>query len=163
MLQSRFVDDTTIEVIAPDGEKLIWDTNFPTADTAKPHYAERLAHYIEKYFKESIGKKTGMGLYYWVWIQMNYYEGLGIRGGKGERDEERMFVHGERVRIGNSIRELRNKRNLEAKTLAQKAGIDAANLSRIERGLYSVGLDVLAKIALVLGAKIELVDSGEQY
>jgi DNA-binding XRE family transcriptional regulator len=161
MVQSKFVDDTTIEVIAPDGEKFTWDTDFPTPETDQPHYTERLAHYIEQYFNKNMGNQTGMSMYYWVWIQMNFYEGLGIRGGKGDRDEERLFVHDERVRIGASIRELRNKRNMEAKVLAQKAGIDAANLSRIERGLYSVGLDVLAKIALVLGAKIELADSGE--
>lgn len=161
MLQSKFIDDTTIEVIAPDGEKLTWNTHFPIPETAQQHYAGRLAHHIEKYYNDDKGEDEGVNMYYWIWIQMNYYEGLGIRGGKGERDEERMFVHDERVRIGSRIQELRNKRNMEAKILAQKTGIDAANLSRIERGLYSVGLDVLAKIALVLGAKIKLVDSGE--
>ena len=37
------------------------------------------------------------------------------------------------------------------------AGIDAANLSRIEQGKYSVGLDILSRIAFVLGAHIDLV------
>jgi len=42
--------------------------------------------------------------------------------------------------------------------LSQLANIDAANLSRIEQGRYSVGLDVLSKIALALGAKIEMIE-----
>lgn len=99
-----------------------------------------------------------MSLYYWVWIQMNYYEGIGIDAVKAERDEERILLYNERIRIGARIRELRKEKNIEAKTLAKIANIDAANLSRIEQGLYSVGLDILSKIALALGAKIELVD-----
>ena len=50
------------------------------------------------------------------------------------------------------------KKNIEAKLLSQQANIDAANLSRIEQGRYSVGLDILSKIALALGAKVELAD-----
>jgi len=40
----------------------------------------------------------------------------------------------------------------------QKVVNSTANLSRIEQGRYSVGLDILSKIAFALGAKIELVD-----
>lgn len=47
---------------------------------------------------------------------------------------------------------------MEARDLARLAGIDAANLSRIENGKYSVGLDILSKIAAVLGKKIDFVD-----
>lgn len=158
MIQSRFVDDSTIEVISQDGEKFTWNTYFPTPKQNQQHYAERLAYYFEKYFKDNMGDSTGMSMQYWVWIQMNYHEGLGINGGKGDRDEERILIHQERVRIGTSIRQLRKEKNIEAKMLAQIANIDAANLSRIEQGRYSVGLDVLSKIAFALGAKIELVD-----
>jgi DNA-binding Xre family transcriptional regulator len=158
MLQSRFVDDSTIEVIAQDGEKFTWNTYFPTPKQDQQFYAERLAYYFEKYFKDNIGDSTGMSMFYWVWIQMNYYERLGISGVKAERDEERILLYDERVRIGARIRELRKEKNIEAKMLAQIANIDAANLSRIEQGRYSVGLDILSKIAFALGAKIELVD-----
>ena len=162
MLQSRFVDDSTIEVIAQDGEKFTWDTYFPTPKQNQQHYSEKLAYYFEKYFKDNMGDSTGMSMQYWVWIQMNYYEGLGINGGKGDRDEERILLHQERVRIGTRIRELRKEKNIEAKMLAQIANIDAANLSRIEQGRYSVGLDILCKLSLALGAKIELNDFVEQ-
>ena len=57
---------------------------------------------------------------------------------------------------------MRKEKNIEAKILAQAANIDAANLSRIEQGRYSVGLDILSRISFVLGAKIELIDFVEQ-
>ena len=158
MIQAKFVDDSTIEVIAQDGEKFTWNTYFPTPKQNQQHFAGRLAYYFEKYFKDNIGDNTGMGMQYWIWIQMTYYEGLAINGGKGDREEERLFLHQERVRIGLKLRELRKEKNIEAKMLAQIANIDAANLSRIEQGRYSVGLDVLSRIALALGAKIELID-----
>ena len=158
MIQARFVDDFTIEVTAQDGEKFIWKTLFTTPKQDQQYYVERMAYYFEKYFKDNIGDNTGMGMQYWIWIQMTYYEGLAINGGKGDREDERIFLHQERVRIGTRIRELRKEKNIEAKMLAQIANIDAANISRIEQGRYSVGLDILSKIALALGAKIELVD-----
>lgn len=156
MIQSTFVDDFTIEVTAQDGEKFIWKTLFPTPKQNQKYYAERLAYYSEKYSKDNIADNTGMGMQYWIWIQMNYFEGLAINGGKGDREDERIFLHQERIRIGARIRELRKEKNIEAKILAQLANIDAANLSRIEQGRYSVGVDVLSKIALALGAKIEM-------
>ena len=92
---------------------------------------------------------------------MNYYERIGISGVKAERDEERILLYNERVKIGARIRELRKEKNIEAKMLAQIANIDAY-LSRIEQGRYSVGLDILCKLSLALGAKIELNDFVEQ-
>jgi DNA-binding Xre family transcriptional regulator len=64
----------------------------------------------------------------------------------------------ERVRIGTKIKELRQKQNIDAKTLARRAGIDASNLSRIEQGRYSVGFDVLSKIANALNAQVDIVE-----
>lgn len=66
--------------------------------------------------------------------------------------------HQDRARIGVRIREIREARGMEAKELAKLAGIDSANLSRIEKGKYSVGLDILSKIATALGKKIDFID-----
>ena len=66
--------------------------------------------------------------------------------------------HEDRARIGMRIREIREERKIEARDLARLAGIDAANLSRIENGKYSVGLDILSKIAAALGKKVDFVD-----
>ena len=64
---------------------------------------------------------------------------------------------GERTRIGKKIRQIREEKGIEAKDLAKLANIDAANLSRIEQGKYSVGLDILSRIAFVLGCQIDIV------
>ena len=63
----------------------------------------------------------------------------------------------ERERIGNRIKELRKEQDLDAKDLAQRVGIDAGNLSRIEQGKFSVGIDILNKIASALNMKIDFV------
>ena len=63
----------------------------------------------------------------------------------------------ERERIGKRIKEIRKAQNMDAKTLAQKIGIDAGNLSRIEQGKFSVGIDILNRIASVLKMKIDFV------
>ncbi len=157
MIQARFVDDFTIEVTAQDEEKFVWKTLFPTPKQDQQYYAERLAYYFGKYFKDNIRDNTGMGMQYWIWIQMTYYEGLAIEGGKGDREGERILLYQERVRIGARIRKLRKEKNIEAKMLAQIANIDAANLSRIEQGKYSVGIDILSKLAFVLGCHIDIV------
>ena len=60
----------------------------------------------------------------------------------------------ERERIGRRIRELREERGLLGKELAELVGIDPANLSRLEKGKYSVGLDILCRIAGALGKKV---------
>ncbi|MDH7462179.1 helix-turn-helix transcriptional regulator [Chitinophagaceae bacterium 26-R-25] len=156
MLQTKFVDDSTIEGIAPDGEKITWKILFPVPKQNQQHFADRVAYYYQKYYEDGIDMNLG----YWIWMHLNS-EGLAIDGGKADRDNERILLYQERERIGARIRELRKEKNIEAKMLAQLANIDAANLSRIEQGRYSVGLDILSKIAFALGAKIELVDSVE--
>ena len=62
----------------------------------------------------------------------------------------------ERERIGKRIAELRKAKGLTQAQLAEKTGFAQSNIGRIETGRYSVGLDVLAKIAEVLGAKVEI-------
>ena len=63
----------------------------------------------------------------------------------------------ERTRIGNKIRQIRKEKGIEAKDLARLTNINAANLSRIEQGKYSVGLDILSKLASALGHHIDIV------
>lgn len=62
----------------------------------------------------------------------------------------------ERERIGKRIAELRKAKGLTQAQLAEKTGFSQSNIGRIETGRYSVGLDVLAKIAEALGAKVEI-------
>lgn len=66
------------------------------------------------------------------------------------------FTNDDRKRIGERIKSIRESQNMEAKQLAIITGIDAANISRIEQGKYSVGLDSLSRIANALGYKLNL-------
>ncbi len=63
----------------------------------------------------------------------------------------------ERTRIGKKIRSIREKKGMEAKMLARLTDIDPANLSRIESGKFSAGLDTLSKIAMALDSKIDII------
>ena len=62
-----------------------------------------------------------------------------------------------RIRIGNRIAELRTQRGLTVRELAEKCGVTYQNINKIENGKYSVGIDVLSKIADGLGCKVEIV------
>lgn len=64
----------------------------------------------------------------------------------------------ERIRLGQRIREIRERKGMSAIQLALKTNIDAGNLSRIEQGKLSVGLDILARIASALGYRLDLVE-----
>ena len=67
-----------------------------------------------------------------------------------------------RVLIGARIRDLRTAQNLTQQQLADLAGVTKANICNIERGAYSVGLDVLNKIATALHAEIQLISQINQ-
>jgi hypothetical protein len=146
MTTAKFLDSTTISVVAQDGEKFILRTHFPTQNEDQRVFANLLI----KYFQENVSNdKTSM--IYWVLMKMLGNHGLSFYYESSDRNVER-------ERIGRSIRLLREKKGIEAKQLAILTNIDAANISRIEQGRYSVGFDILAKISHALGAKIELVE-----
>lgn len=136
--------DNTISVTVRDGETFTLNTYLPIAKKSQQGVANFLADSFEKNFSDD---KTSM--IYWVLMDaigagFSFYLVGSDRGA-------------ERKRIGARIRQLREKRGIDAKQLATLAKIDAANLSRIEQGSYSVGLDILTKIADALGVKVDLV------
>lgn len=146
--KARILDDHMVEVTAPDGEIFFVCREvgkYLNKDTQK--YELHLIEAIfDKHFSEDKEQMTNN-----IW-RSSFLNGIAFLGiSSGDRQ-------GERVRIGARIREIREERKIDARTLAQLAGIDAANLSRIEKGKYSVGLDILSKIAAALGKKIDLVD-----
>jgi transcriptional regulator with XRE-family HTH domain len=63
----------------------------------------------------------------------------------------------DRERIGSRIIQLRNERGISQVQLAEKTGLRQQNISRIESGKYSTGLDILAKIAEALNCRIDFV------
>ena len=63
----------------------------------------------------------------------------------------------ERERIGAHLTSLRKEKGLTQAELAERCGMQKQHISRIEHGLYSVGIEILAKIGSVLGRKVDLV------
>ena len=64
----------------------------------------------------------------------------------------------ERIKIGNRIKELRQKRGVSTYRLAEMTGLKQPNIARIESGRYSTGIDILAKIAASLGCDLDFVE-----
>jgi len=61
----------------------------------------------------------------------------------------------DRKRIGQQIRDYRMAEKMSQADLARRAGITTANICNIEAGKYSVGLDILNRIANALGKTFE--------
>lgn len=57
--------------------------------------------------------------------------------------------------FGKRIEIFRKKKGLSQEELAELAGITRNNLSRIENGKYSPGLDILLKIGDALGEQLK--------
>ncbi len=62
-----------------------------------------------------------------------------------------------RKALGERVRELRLAAGLNPSQLARRAGITAGNITRIEAGMYSVGIDLVNRLGDVLGARLDLV------
>ena len=61
-----------------------------------------------------------------------------------------------RVEMGRTIKRLRLQRGMTEKDLSEASGLTVANVFNIESGRYAFRLDVLNRIAYVLGAKLEM-------
>ena len=61
-----------------------------------------------------------------------------------------------RLRIGQRISELRQEKGFSLKELSDMVGIDFSNLSKIERGKYNVGIDILYKICKALEVELKI-------
>lgn len=144
-----FIDHIRAKVELQNGET--WIVGFPSPQNylSGEHFIQLLGWSFDLYWNlkgvnDDI-RNINANLY------RDGYEMIAFAAPEPKRSEERK-------RIGERIKELRKKRNLDAKTLAFRVGIDASNLSRIEQGHYSVGLDILTKIANALDAKVDIVE-----
>ena len=147
---AQIISRNEVEVVAPDGEvfTVLCKIGAYTSKETQDYELHWLEVLFDKNFSDDKEEMTNS-----IWREsMQFAIGGGILGmSTGTR-------HKDRVRIGGRIRQIREDRGMEARDLARLAGIDAANLSRIEKGKYSVGLDILSKIAAALGKKIDFVD-----
>ena len=145
MTKANFLDETTIYVVARDGETFTLKTYLHVSKEEQ----QTVASFLEQSFEKNFSNDK-LRMIYWVLMDVMANGGFSFYSAGSDRSEERK-------RIGKRIRELREKNGVEAKHLATMVNIDAANLSRIEQGKYSVGLDILTKIAHVLNVKVDLV------
>lgn len=145
--KAQFLDRHQIDVQAPDGEVFILISGIGKYDSeeTRAYYLHLIELIFDRNFSED---KETMSNRIWRDLMLNGVDFLGMSSGSRQS---------ERVRIGAQIRQQREKKGMEARVLALLANIDAANLCRIEQGKYSVGLDILSRIAFVLGAHIDLV------
>ena len=60
--------------------------------------------------------------------------------------------------IGRRIAEIRKSKGLTVTKLAEMTGLTQGNLTRIERGMYSTGIDILGKIADALNCDIDFIE-----
>jgi len=145
--KAKIIDDKMVEITAPDGEvfSILVNIGIYTNEETR-HYQLRL---VENAFDKNFSDdKELMTNNIWRDLLVNGVSFMGMSSGDRQ---------GERTRIGKKIRQIREEKGIEAKDLAKLANIDAANLCRIEQGKYSVGLDILSKLAFVLGCHIDLL------
>ena len=138
-------ESSQIKVELPSGD--VYVIGFIDLQPVK--YAEIYKKVIEKALNELEGSED---------VDLNNYLSYKLAF---EKLETPLYVtldqNRERERIGNRIRDIRTSMNMEAKKLARLSQIDAANLSRIEQGKYSAGLDILCRIAMALDSRLDIV------
>lgn len=64
----------------------------------------------------------------------------------------------ERRRIGALLRNMANEKGMTFKEVGQITGIDPAVISRVAKGMYSTGVDLLAQISSAMGKQITFED-----
>lgn len=146
---AQIISRKEVEVTAPDGE--VFTVYCHIGSLLNEETRDYELHWLEVLFDKhfSLDKDRMIQNIWREAMQFGIGNVLGISPGTR---------HNDRARIGTRIREIREERGIEARDLAKLAGIDAANLSRIENGKYSVGLDILSKVAAALGKKVDFVD-----
>lgn len=146
---AQIISKNEVEVTAPDGE--VFTVNCQIGKYKNEETRNYELHWLELIFDHSYShdKERMIQTILRHVMQFSNCEVSGISAGTR---------HSDRIRIGARIRAIRESLSMEARELAKAAGIDAANLSRIENGKYSVGFDILTKIATALGKKVDFVD-----
>ena len=145
--KARIIDDKMVEVIAPDGEvfSVLASIGIYTNEETRHYQLHVVEHVFDNNFSDD---KELMTQNIWKDLLLSPVSFMGMSSGNKQA---------ERTRIGNKIRQIRKEKGIEAKDLARLTNINAANLSRIEQGKHSVGLDILSKLASALGYHIEIV------
>ena len=145
--KAHILNEFTVEVQTSDGE--VFQVVSDLDKYVSKEYRDYVLHLIEFIFDRNFSddKEQMVGRISNEFL-LNAVPAMGMNYGNR---------HDQRIRIGRRIKELRESKNMEARDLAILTGIDAANLSRIEQGKYSTGVDILSRICVVLDAHLDLV------
>lgn len=145
--RAQILDDHFVEVQTPDGEIFKFMSDLAKYDSCE--YKDYVLHLVEFIFDRNFSDdKEKMVNRISLEFIRNGVPSLGLNYGNRQT---------ERVRIGRRIKELREAKKMDARDLALLTGIDAANLSRIEQGKYSTGVDILSRICVILDAHLDLI------
>ena len=144
--KSTFIDNKTLVVIDPEGEVFKISFLFPMENED----LGQVASFVAKSFDRNYSQDKSLMVYF-VFCDVQANLGISFSFWSSDRAEDRL-------RIGARLKEIREKKKMEAKNIARIAGIDPSNLSKIEAGKYSVGLDILSKIANAIGASVDIVE-----
>lgn len=147
LTKSKFIDNQTLIVEDREGEQFKISFFFPISNDDLEHVATYVAMSFDKNFSHDKSEMV-----YFVFCDVLGNLGLSFSSWSSNREKERS-------RIGSRLKEIREKKGMEAKSIARLAGIDPSNLSKIESGKYSVGLDILSKIASTIGASVDIVEN----
>ncbi len=149
--RAQILDGHYVEVQTQDGEifRILSDIAKYDSDEYKAYVLHLIEFIFDRNFSDD--KEKMVNRIHRDMI-LNAVHSLGMDSGNRQS---------ERQRIGQRIRELREAKKMEARDLAILTGIDAANLSRIEQGKYSTGIDILSRICVVLDAHLDLVPNGD--
>lgn len=149
--RAQILDRHFVEVQTPDGElfKIMSDIAKYDSDEYKAYVLHLIEFIFDRNFsddKEQMANRISRDF-----LLINAVPSMGMDSGNRQA---------ERIRIGKRIKELRETKKMEARDLALLTGIDAANLSRIEQGKYSTGVDILSRICVILDAHLDLIPNG---
>lgn len=69
------------------------------------------------------------------------------------------YLHESRLKMGQNIREIREKRGYSQDELAEIMEVNRSTISKIENGKFSFSIDYLSKFSFFLDFDLTLVDN----
>jgi transcriptional regulator with XRE-family HTH domain len=73
-------------------------------------------------------------------------------------DKMETYLHDCRLKMGESLKGIREKKGYSQEQLAEKMQISRSTISKIENGKFAISIDYLVKFGLHLNFDIEFID-----
>jgi transcriptional regulator with XRE-family HTH domain len=72
------------------------------------------------------------------------------------------YLHDCRLKMGQNIKEIREKRGYSQDELAEIMEVNRSTISKIENGKFSFSIDYLSKFSFFLNFDLTLIDTGKK-